>query len=561
MKAWPERRRPALRIGAIACAVFVLMSLPYAYGFLSARPDKVFTGLMYDVADHAQYWSWVTASRDGLFISNTMTPEPNPPVFMNPMMWALAQMQVLCGLSFPALFQVWRLIATFALVAALVAFLREMVSDAQRRRTALWLSLLASGFGWVLVVAKILLRLPDVPFPADLYTVEPNTFWGLLSYPYLPLAQALLLLSLLGIWRASRRPALPAFLMAGLAALGLALVHAYDLIVLYAVVAAFGAVRLVRDRRLPLGLIGGGAAALVCSAPIALYFQSLTSGTPLWRSVLAQYANAGVWTPPHVHLVILLGLPLLLAAVGLFRRGPRSDETQFVSVWAIVGLGLIYLPVVFQIKMLGGWQFPLAILAAGVWQDQVVPLIRRALHPLRLAGHGPAVAHVLLLLLVVPTNLYLYAWRFVDLGRRNLPYYLHQDEAAALDWLARNTTPDDVVLAPEIIGQFVPNYGESRAYLAHWAMTNRYFERRDHVSAFFNPATADRWRADLVRGEGVTVVLKAGSVPGLSELFDPGSSALFRSVFSRPKAGIYRVEHPAGLPGETSPPPRGGPDR
>ncbi len=561
MRAWPVRRRPALRVVAVASAVFVLTSLPYAYGFLSAWPDKVFTGLMYDVPDHAQYWSWVTASRDGLFISNTMTPETNPSVFMNPMMWALAQVQVLCGLSFPALFQVWRLIATFALVAALVAFLREMVSDPQHRRTALWLSLLASGFGWILVAVKFLLRLPDVPFPADLYTVEPNTFWGLLAYPYLPLAQALLLLSLLGVWRAHRRPALPAFLLAGAAALGLALVHAYDLIVLYAVVAAFGVVLLVRDRRLPLGLIGGGAAAFVCSAPIALYFESLTSGTPLWRSVLAQYVNAGVWTPPHVHLVILLGLPLLLAAVGLVRRGPRSDETQFVSVWAVVGLGLIYLPVVFQIKMLGGWQFPLAILAAGVWQDQVVPLVKRALHPLRLAAHAPALAHILLVLLVIPTNVYLYAWRFVDLGRRNLPYYLHQDEAAALDWLAHNATPDDVVLAPEVIGQFVPNYGESRAYLAHWAMTNRYFERRDNVSAFFDPATSDGWRANLIRQESVTIVLRAGSVPGLPELFHPDSSALFKAVFSRSGAAVYRVEASAFPPGGANPPQRGEPDR
>ena len=32
---------------------------------------------MFDVPDHAQYWSWVTSSRQGLFIPNTMTPEPN----------------------------------------------------------------------------------------------------------------------------------------------------------------------------------------------------------------------------------------------------------------------------------------------------------------------------------------------------------------------------------------------------------------------------------------------------------------------------------------------------
>ena len=148
-----------------------------------------------------------------------------------------------------------------------------------------------------------------------------------------------------------------------------------------------------------------------------------------------------------------------------------------VSAWAIVGLGLIYIPVVFQIKMLGGWQFPLAILAAKTWHDAVTPAISRGLTRWIGAGTAVRVARIILLLLVIPTNLYLFAWRFVELRRQAPPYYLQHDEAAALEWLARHATPEDVVLAPETIGQFVPNYGETRAYLAHWAMTNRYHER------------------------------------------------------------------------------------
>ena len=114
-------RRAYVRVLWISCALVVVTSAPYLYGWLAAAPGKVYTGLMYDVPDHAQYWSWVTASRDGLFISNTMTPEPNPAVFMNPMMWALARVQTAFGLSFPALFQAWRLLRrSLALVAALV---------------------------------------------------------------------------------------------------------------------------------------------------------------------------------------------------------------------------------------------------------------------------------------------------------------------------------------------------------------------------------------------------------------------------------------------------------
>jgi hypothetical protein len=518
----------------VTCLMFAVTSLPYVYGFLSTRPDMVFLGLMYDVPDHAQYWSWVTASHGGLFISNTMTPEANAPVFMNPMMWMLAQVQIAFGLSFPVLFQVWRLAATAALVWAY--FLQAIVPDREERTTALWVGLLASGFGWMLAAGKFVFKLRDVPFPVDVYTVEPNTFWGLVAYPYIPLAQALLLLGVLGVWRAYRRPRLSTFLLAAVAALGLALVHAYDLIVLYTVVAAFGAALLLRDRRLPRSLIGAGVAVAAASAPIALYFQSLTSNTPLWRAVLAQYANAGVWTPQHVHLVVLMGLPLLLAAVGLASRGARTDERLLVSAWAVAGLFLIY------VKMLGGWQFPLAILAAKVWHDHVVPRVSRVLQRWHKAHLAAAAARVALILLVIPTNVYLYAWRFVDLRRQSAPYYLHQDEAAALEWLADNAGPDDVVLAPEVVGQFVPNYGKSRAYLAHWAMTNRYYERVANVRIFFTPELLDSIRVDLLRREGVTLVLRAGTVPGLTETFDPTASPLFEAVFSTPRAQVFRIK-------------------
>lgn len=541
----------------ISGALILVTALPYVYGFASAGHDRVFTGLMYDVPDHAQYWSWVTASRDGLLISNTMTPEPNPPIFMNPMMWALAQAQRALGLSFPALFQMWRLAAVFALVAALLWFVGAVVPDRRQRATALWLSLAGAGFGWVLVAWKAVRRLSDVPFPVDVYTVEANTFWSLLSYPYIALAQGLLLLSLVLVWRAHRRPGAAAFLLAGLASMGLALVHAYDLIVLYAVIGAFGLALLVRDRRLPWPLLGAGVAAALCSAPMALYFQSLTSNDPLWRSILAQYANAGVWTPRHLHLVVLMGLPLVLAMASLLRRGPRSDATLFVSAWAVAGLGLIYLPVVFQIKLLGGWQFPLAVLAAKAWHELVEPWIGRRL-PARVARiDTAAIARLLLVLAVIPTNLYLYAWRFVELKRQSPPYFLHQDEAAALEWLRQHAGPDDVVIAPEVIGRFVPNYGETRAYLAHWAMTNRYHLRVARANAFFTPEVVDDWRAQLLKQEGVTLVLRAGSVPGVPELYDPGSSPRWEALFTAPRAQIYRMRSGPDPPA-LAPAPSGG---
>ena len=72
---------------------------------------------------------------------------------------------------------------------------------------------------------------------------------------------------------------------------------------------------------------------------------------------------------------------------------------------------------------------------------------------------------------MLPTNLYLWAWRFTDLGRHDYPYYLYEDEIQALGWLRENAEPDDTALSSLALGQYIPAISGSKAFLAHWAQT------------------------------------------------------------------------------------------
>lgn len=521
----------------LTTAVLLVTALPYVYARVSTPSDLVYTGLMFDVPDHAQYWSWITASRRSLFISNTMTPEANAAIFANPAMWALAQVQIAMGLSFPALFQWWRALAIVLLVPVLVEFIRALIPERERRVTATLIALGGSGFGWLLIVAKKVSGSADVPWPTDLYTVEPNTFWSILAYPHIALAQALMLMTMLGSWLAYRNKGRGYWLLAGIGAGLLSVSHAYDLITVYAVLALYGVVVWIRRKQFPLRLTVVGLVVAACSAPAALYYQRLTSSDPLWRSVLSQYSNAGVWTPPHLHLIVLMGAPLLLGVIGAIRRTEWSEERWFALTWAATGVCLIYLPVVYQIKLLSGWQFPLAVLAAHAWHESIRPTLGRRM--------SPRLAFAVLVLLVSSTNLYLFAWRFVDLRRHSSPYYLHHDQIDALDWLSHSAGTADVVLAQPELGQFVPNYGGARAYLAHWAMTNRFFERRANVETFFQPAASDDWRQRLLSAEQVTLIVHTDWPEAPGPMFDPAGSPGFELVFARPHAQVYRFHSTA----------------
>lgn len=538
--AVPALRGPMLRglAGAVVC--LLVTSVPYLYGVLATPPGREYLGLLFDVPDHAQYWSWVTASREALFIPNTMTPEPNAATFLNPAMWLLARVQTIFGLSFAALFQWWRVAAAVVVGPALAVTVVRLARTPAQARVAFWVALAGGGLGWVLVVAKYVLGSAEAPFPEAIYIVEPNTWFGLLAYPYLPLAQGFMLIALTGAFRVHVGAGAGAWAACAAGALGVALLHAYDLVVVYAVLGVFWIVETARARRLPWRLSWAIVLILACSAPLAAYYQYLTSADPLWRAVLAQYVNAGVWTPVPPLLVVLLGVPLVLAASRLRGLAWDHDGTRFVACWALTSAVLIYVPSVFQVKLLAAFQVPLALLAADLWCSRLAPALaaRTARVGARLA---PVVPALVLAGLVLPTNLYLLAWRLVELRRPDAPYYLTTDEAAALDALAAVAAPSDVALALEPVGRWVPNYGRTRAYLAHWAMTNRYFERRDTVHQFFSTDVDDEWRRRVLAADGVTLVVWTDREARQGRAYSPAGSALFEPVFIAPTAGVFRV--------------------
>jgi hypothetical protein len=523
----------------IASALYTITLVPYAVAWRWAGGEVTYLGLLFDVPDHTQYWAWVRASHQGLFISNTMTPEPNPATFMNPMMWVLAQVQRVGGFDFPILFQLWRVAAVLIVVAAVAWMTREFVADPAVRRTARWVMLTGAGLGWMLIVIKAALRLPDAPYPTDIYTVETNTFWAVLSYPYLALAQGLVAATLTCAWLTSRSPAPARFAATAALAFVLAATHAYDLLIVYTVLGSAIVLEVARHRRMPWPLVAVSIIVGAVSLPIALYYRHLTTATALWTAILAQYANAGVWTPSPPHLIVLMGVPLLLAAAVLTRRWRGSNDWLFLIAWTIAGGLLPYLPVVYQIKLLTGWQFPLAILASQAWHEAWRAAARRA--PLsRFAGTN-AIATVGLVLLVIPTNVYLFAWRVTELRRQSTPYFAHRDEMAALAWLDAHYRPGAVVLAREEFGRLVPAYTDMHATLAHWAMTNRYFERRAAVTAFFTDASDEPDRAALQQNLGATFVVWSAA-PGMRAVaVDPGESDTRVLEFTRPHARIYRV--------------------
>lgn len=534
-------RKAGLWVAGITIAMMLVTSLPYLYGYLSAPAEMQFMGIAWGTPDTTQYFTWMRSFSQSVLIGNRMTPEPTEPVFFNLLWWLLGQIEVVTGWGPAAVYQLFRLATLATFVPLSYWFCRLFLLDARQRWTAFLVLLTGAGLGWVLVVGKYILG--KLYWPFDVYIVEPNSFLSLMAFPHFSNAAIFIVIILVFILFAFEQRRFRYVVVAGMVGLILGFVHGYDLLLIYAVLGAYALAIALRDRQWREAIIYTAVVGVI-SCPGVLYSIYITTAFSSWREVLAQFVNAGAWTPAPPHLLILLGLPGILALGTLITHRPivpSDNRSLFIKVWFVVHCFVIYLPVNYQIHYLNGWQFPIAILASRGLFEKIGPWVRKRLRSVSVQPLRFSVALATLFVVAsVPTNLYLFAWRFYDLSRHTHPYYLYRDEVAALQWLNQNSAPGDVVLSTMDIGQYIPVYTYNRSFIAHWAMTLNFFQKRDAATAFYDSAWPEAERQRLLMTYNVGYVLW-GEAELASGTLDPRTLPYLTESFSAPRAKLYRV--------------------
>jgi hypothetical protein len=530
-------------------AVLVLTSLPYAFAIVSTPPERHFMGFILNVSDHSQYLSWYKAFQTNYLISNRLTPEANPPVFFNLLWWVLGRLGLYSGLSYIAVYQLFRWLAGAFFLVMVYSFAALIFPSVPRRRAAFLIVTLGSGLGWVLVVLKYTLAKGELLFPLDLYVAEGNTFLCILGYPHFAEAAGLILATLGLLSTGQHQNKLRYAVYAGLVALFLGLQHTYDLLIVWSVPAAYAGVRWVLDRRLPVYWVKALLIVGLLSWPPALYSVLLTRLDPTWKEVLAQFANAGVYSPTPPHMLILMGLPLIGAIVTLALRlrdslksgaalpssiasTASTGHELFIGVWFVVGWALTYVPTDFQIHMINGWQVPIGLLATIGLFEYVLPAIKASQRPLRVV--------LVFVALVALSNVYLWLWRFVDLNRHDYPFYLYRDEVTAMQWLEQNAPADSIVFSAYDTGSYIPGISGQRAFLGHWAQTVDFYGKSELVAEFFDKNTNDTQRQQILEQYHVNYVLYGPAEKALGS-YVPDSSGFLTLAFSAPQEKVYAV--------------------
>ncbi len=532
----------------VVVAILVLTSIPYVFAAEIPHPGKQFMGFILNVSDHTQYLSWYKGFESRVLISNKQTSEPNPEIFFNLLWWVMSRFGKLTGLDYRIVYQIFRWLSGAAFLSMAYTTAAFFFEDVFRRRFAFLITALGSGLGWGLVLLKYALNLSDVPYPLDLYVSEGNSFLCIMAYPHFMQAASFILAILLLLLVGERRGQLRFAVFAGGIAFLLGWTHTYDLFLVWIIPVAYGGVKFLLERKFPHYWFRAMLIVGLISSPGAIYSFLLTRLNPIWEVVLAQFDNAGVFTPNLLHMLILMGFPLIFALAAMvielvrwIRHQPdgflRDDAGLFIGVWFVVGWILTYLPADFQIHMINSWQVPIAILMTLFVTKYLLPLLNK----LQWMAEKRWLVAVLAVVLVIPTNLYLFSWRFLDLSRLDYPYYLYQDEVAAMNWLEANAPEESVVFSAYDTGAYLPGISGRTAFLSHWAQTVDFYKKRDLAAEFYSSTTSNARRQQILEQNGVDYVLYGPAEQALGK-FDPEEIKVLRLVFSSPEVSLYALE-------------------
>jgi hypothetical protein len=541
---------------ALSIVALAITSIPYLLGAALATEDRVFGGFVYATEDCYSYLAKMRQGAEGAWLFHIVyTPEPHPGALFFPFHLLLGKVAALLPggdlvARMVCVYHGARLLFGFGLLLTVYRFLAVFTERVALRRLAWLLVTFGGGLGWLLVA----LEQPDWlgSEPLDFILPEGFTFLVLYAFPHIALGRTLLLWGILFLLRAwEERAKLEAqssghavrhtqytsrfthhvsrmayCVLAGLAWLLMGLIVPFYVAVAWAVTGAAWLVLSLRERRIAWreGLLA--AVAMFIAAPVVAYSAWVFTSDKVYATWAAQNK---ILSPHPLHYLVAYGVPLVLAALAV--RGAWRDERPLWLPLAWVGIVpvLVYVPFNLQRRLVEGVQVPLSLLAAlGVLSS-------------RLQGFRSRLVIAVLLTGLSLTNVLLVAGNCLVLQGLPAPIYRSVGEVAALDRLNERVEPDDVVLVAYETGNYLPARVRARAFVGHGPESVHADEKKALVARFFDAATEDAWRRQLLSQYGVDYVFwgpveqdlggfKPEKVGYLEPVYEAGGYVLFEVV-------------------------------
>ena len=526
----PAPRVRRLRFAVVfAAAVAAVSLLPYVLAYLWTPPGHHFAGFFFIADDATTYLAKMREGADGSWLWNDpYTSEPHGGVFLFGFYLVFGHLAALLHLPLIATYHLARITGAIALVLAVERLCRRVLPP-QQRNLGLVLVVLGSGAGVLAQAAGNPSILGSRVEALDLHLPELSGWYSILAIPHFAWATALIVVALLGLIRIMEAPGRRPLALTSLSLIALTAIHPQMIPVLGVIWAAYRAVLLAWGRRPSWRSLALEVAAFAATLPLLAYNAWILFFDPTVAEWAHQWRHQA---PGPVSLALSLGVPLLLAVVGMSIVWRRRDQgLALLMVWPPLVAALLYLPNVANIqrRLLDALFVPIGILAA-VGISSLAARLHRA--------RARRMQAILVTVCCISSAIVLaIALRFASGAFAEA--YISDDGWQAMQWLSAHHQVDDRALSAPAAGQLLPAWAGVPVYVGHYSETLDYFQKIGNVRAVLGPAETDDTVRNFLAANRITLLYWGPDEAATG--FRPGDHAYLQPIYQRGAVGIYRV--------------------
>lgn len=528
----------------IALITLFLLAIPYALGYLLARPGTFFTGLIMNPEDAQTYLAKMVEGFNGRYLYTIpFTPEPHAAAFVGVFYVWLGQLARLTGLGVLGMWHLSLAVADLTLFLSTYFFIAVFLPEPSQRQTAYWLALLGSGLGWLAFVVGVPMWAGTLPL--DFREPGAHLFFTAFTFPHVAVGTALTLWSVYFVWRMVVEPSWQTAVAAGLCNLGLSIAYPFLIYLIAGIMGLFGLYQLVQQKKVPWLLAAQWGLALLIPLPLNIYYAVVLQSNPVFAAWSAQSITPTFhWT----HYVVAYGPMVGMALWWAWRKPAQQPPFAILWAWLLAVLILLNLPTNPQRRFVQGVHIPLAIFTAVAYSQMTLPWLQQS-RPfqalLRLPRYewGKLSRFMTMLFVLCMSMSNFYVWASVAFSNSAVqpdPLFRPIDEQTAVAWLNTHTDSQSVVLGDYQTGSYIGGTLAHPVMIGHWSETKAYETKAAAVAQFYASDTSDSWRQAFLHQWGIGVVWFGPREQALGG-FQPSQADYLEPIYHNDSITLFAV--------------------
>jgi len=445
-------------IGAIG--VLLAITIPYLVAFLPGN-NQQFGGFLINPIDGHSYLSKMQEGFRGEWkFTLPYTAEKGRGAFLFLLYLALGHLARVAQLPLLVVFHGARIAGAAVLIWAVSRLTKSIFGLSRDRKIAYLLILLGSGLGWIAVLTGL--------FTSDFWVAEAFPFLSMYTNPHFSLGLGLIILSILP---GGNRPFINKFLLG----VGVAVVQPFGVVIVCLVLFGDGLLWIIDKKpdwadiyktEKIKGLAGFG----LSGGTVLIYQFWAILNDPL---LAAWHAQNQTPTPNLTDLIVSFSPVLIIAVLGIRNAWQRPVARKLV-IWAAVSVILVFVPWNLQRRFLTGIYVPLATLSVfGLnWLSGKIRVAKNFLA-------------AVILILALPTNIIVVASGIQAGIKEDQQIFIDPDSLSTLNWINENTFQNDLVIAEQEMGLYIPSFSGRRVVYGHPFETVSAKKEKGFLATFF----------------------------------------------------------------------------